>query len=85
MGFFWFFLLSTIPETEEREEGVAWGNYKSLPRNEAGTGIGSGPKQVTPGWMLYLLNDFYLLLQPPCGKLNIRMTFFAPRVFLMFR
>ncbi|XP_047662885.1 membrane-associated guanylate kinase, WW and PDZ domain-containing protein 3a isoform X1 [Tachysurus fulvidraco] len=35
----------TGPETEEREEGVAWGNYKSLPRNETGTGMGSGPKQ----------------------------------------
>ncbi|XP_058266520.1 membrane-associated guanylate kinase, WW and PDZ domain-containing protein 3a isoform X2 [Hemibagrus wyckioides] len=36
---------SNGPETEEREEGVAWGNYKSLPRNETGTVINSGPKQ----------------------------------------
>ncbi|KAK3518954.1 hypothetical protein QTP70_016221 [Hemibagrus guttatus] len=36
---------SNGPETEEREEGVAWGNYKSLPKNETGTVISSGPKQ----------------------------------------
>lgn len=33
------------PDTEEREDGVAWGNYKSLPKNETGTMITSGPKQ----------------------------------------
>lgn len=33
------------PDTEEREDGVAWGNYKSLPKNETGTVITSGPKQ----------------------------------------
>lgn len=43
--------LSNGPETEEREEGMAWGNYKSLPRNETGTVINSGPKQVTHDWM----------------------------------
>lgn len=32
-------------ETEERKEGVAWTEYKSLPKNETGTMITSGPKQ----------------------------------------
>lgn len=38
---------SNAPDTEEREEGVAWGNYRSLPKNETGIMITSGPKQVT--------------------------------------
>lgn len=38
---------SNGPDTEEREEGVAWGNYKSLPKNETGIMITSSPKQVT--------------------------------------
>lgn len=33
------------PETEGREEGVAWSNYKSLPKSESATVINSGPKQ----------------------------------------
>uniref|UniRef100_W5LFR3 Membrane-associated guanylate kinase, WW and PDZ domain-containing protein 3 n=1 Tax=Astyanax mexicanus TaxID=7994 RepID=W5LFR3_ASTMX len=32
-------------ETEERKEGVAWTEYKSLPKSEMGTMITSGPKQ----------------------------------------
>ncbi|XP_060793455.1 membrane-associated guanylate kinase, WW and PDZ domain-containing protein 3a isoform X2 [Neoarius graeffei] len=36
---------SNAPDTEEREEGVAWGNYRSLPKNETGIMITSGPKQ----------------------------------------
>ncbi|XP_062871145.1 membrane-associated guanylate kinase, WW and PDZ domain-containing protein 3a [Trichomycterus rosablanca] len=33
------------PDKEEREEGVAWTDHKSLPRSDTGTMITSGPKQ----------------------------------------
>ncbi|TSL61244.1 Membrane-associated guanylate kinase, WW and PDZ domain-containing protein 3 [Bagarius yarrelli] len=33
-------------ETEGKEDGVVWSNYKSLPKNESGTVCNSGPKQV---------------------------------------
>ncbi|KAI5095999.1 membrane-associated guanylate kinase, WW and PDZ domain-containing protein 3 isoform X2, partial [Silurus meridionalis] len=33
------------PKTEEREEGMVWGNYKSLPKNESGNTLTSNTKQ----------------------------------------